>query len=927
MHSLRQNFFCLSYLILLVAPIVVMAGNTGKIAGTIRDKQTHQAIIGANVLVKGTTLGAVTDENGYYFILRVPPGTFEVQVSILGYRTVVVQNVSVQVDLTTEINAQLEPTEVQVGEVVIIAEQKLVQKDVTSTRRTITSDNIRATPGLQSTGDIFKLQAGAFMSSAPQSIRMADGSQLQVRDESLKDIHIRGGRGGEILYMVDGMPVNHPIYGGRSVLDLNVSDVDNVELITGGFNAEYGQAQSGVVNISTRSGGDQYKGGVEYKTDKLKGLGEVYTTNYTSLYLGGPEPITRDLLPVLGIHVPGQLGFFVSGNLDQSNTPYDNGKTRKKFDVLGFRVAERQDNTLNLNAKVNWDVTAENRLTFSYHGSFKQWSGDENDWMWHYYPDHIASYNRNNDAGSIQYNYVISKSTYFNLNFGYLGVTYKGSLDGKTPAEFWIQDSSGRYISTITSPTKDYKTGFYGGSGYQNIWRDDNTKSFTFKGDYTSQVHPAHLIKTGIELQSHNIRYVDIQDGGVTQSYYALGQDSIPPPGSFPLFGINRWVFHVKPYIGGAYIQDKFELEYLIINAGMRFDWFYLGKEIQNAKWQHRWEDMTGLTADWNSTIYKFSPRFGISFPISERMVVFFSYGHFNQLPELQYYYRDPFSGKTIGNPRLDYEQTILYEFGLTDQISDSYAIDVKSYAKDISKQVGTTTMTLAKFTRGEPSEMFDNKGYARARGLEFELNKAYSDLTSGKLTYTVQWTSGYSSSAFDDYVRSQSDIPYPIRERALDWDVRHQLIFQGIISASDQQDLELFGLKLPNNWSFTILYRFSTGQPYTPGDATTDPAEFQRRENTATGPSTSSTDLRFEKGFSLGGVKMSFIADVFNLFDQKNIQKDYGFNIWTGKPYKFGDVENPQQNFYDYYTMLSLMNPRQFSGGRTTKLGIRLDF
>ncbi len=926
MECLPRKVVRLTVVMILLVASAAMAGNTGKIAGTIKDKQTRQGIIGVNVLVKGTTLGAVTDENGYYFILRVPPGSFQVQVSMLGYRSVLVQNVNVQVDLTTEINAQLEPTEVQVGEVVIIAEQKLVQKDVTSTRRTITRENIRETPGLESTGDIFKLQAGAFLSSAPQIIKLADGSQLQVRDESLKDIHIRGGRGGEILYMVDGMPVNHPIYGGRSVLDLNVSDVENVELITGAFNAEYGQAQSGVVNISTRSGGDQYKGGVEYKTDKLEGLGEVYTTDYTSLYLGGPEPLTHELLPALGIDVPGALSFFLSGNLSQSNTPYDNGKTRKTFRVLGFNVTERQDNTTNLNAKVNWDVTAEHRLSLSYHGSNKQWSGY--DWLWRYYPDHIASYNRNNDAGNIQYSHVISKSTYFNLNLGYLGVTYKGSLDGKTPPEFWVQDSSGRYVSTISSPTTDNSTGFYNAAGYENIWRNDNTKSFTFKGDFTSQVHSAHLLKTGIEVQTHNIRYVDIQDGGVTQSYYAIGQDSITPPGPFPLFGINRWVFHVKPYIGGAYLQDKFELEYLIINAGMRFDWFYLGKEIQNAKFQQRWEDMTGLTADWKTLLYKFSPRFGISFPISERMVVFFSYGHFNQLPELQYYYRDPFSGQTIGNPRLDYEQTILYEFGLTNQISDSYSIDVKSYAKDISKQVGTTTMTLAKLTRGAPPEMFDNKGYARARGLEFEVTKGYSDLTSGKMTYTVQWTSGYSSSAFDDYVRSQSDIPFPIRERALSWDVRHQVIFQGIISASDQQDLSLFDFSLPNNWSFTVLYRFSTGTPYTPGEATTDPAELQRRENTSTGPSTSSTDLKFEKGFLLGnGVKLAFTADVFNLFDQKNIQIEYGFNTWTGKPFRFGDIQKPQQNFYDYYTMLSIMDPRQFSTGRTTKLGIRIDF
>ena len=901
---------------------LVFSQSTGKIAGTVRDRQTGDALVGANVIVKGTTLGAATDENGFYYILRVPPGTYALQVSMVGYRPTTVAGVRVQIDLTAEVNIPMEQSSVQLGEVVITAEQKLVQKDVTSTRRTVSRETMRETPGLESTADIFKVQAGATLSSVPQTLRLADGTQLQVRDESLKDIHIRGGRGGEILYMVDGMPVTHPLYGGRSVLDLNVNDVESVELLTGGFNAEYGDAQSGVVNITTRTGGDRFSGGAEYKTDELRVFGDSYETHYGSFYLGGPEPISRQLLPGLGARLPGEMSFFLSGNVTMTNTPYNNRQTRDKLSLVGFRVREKQDNSENLHAKVNYDLSPDHRLIFSYHGSWNQWTSF--DWLWRDFPDRIPGYRRNNQAVNLQMSHVLSKSTYYVLNAGYLGVTYKGSWNGRNPDDFWITDSTGRLTSTISSPQVDPSTGFFDGRGYEDIWRDDNTKTVTLKGDLTSQVHPAHLVKTGVEVRFNDLSYIDIQDGGTKLSRYGEGIDSLPPPGPFPLFGQNRWVFHVKPIIGSAYLQDKFELEYLIINAGLRLDWFALGSTVMQNDWKRTWERATGLRSDWKSAIAKFSPRFGISFPISEYTVVFFSYGHFNQLPELQYFYRDPYSGIYTGNPRLDFEQTILYEFGFTHQLSDFWSVDIKSYAKDISKQVGTTRVYGKE---GLPVELYDNKGYGRARGLEFELNKALSDYFSSKATYTIQWASGYSSSAFDDYIRSITNFPYPIRERPLGWDVRHQVIFQGTLAAGRDEHPTFFGLRLPGDWNLTVLYRFSTGNPYTPGNATLNPVEAQKRENTATGPSFSSTDLKFEKGFRVGNVRVGLTIDVFNLFNEKNIQMSFGFNTWTGKPFRYGDVQSPQPNFYDYYTMLSLMDPRQFSEGRSAKLGLRFDF
>ncbi|MFQ6674790.1 MAG: TonB-dependent receptor [Fidelibacterota bacterium] len=927
-------------IVFLASTTLLYGGNTGKIAGTVVDKETGEPLIGANVMVEGTHLGGATDADGNYFILQVPPGTYRITASYIGYHNVTVKNVEVYVDLTTRINVEMESEAIPFPTIELLAQEPLVHPDITSTRRITSRQEIDATPGIEQTTDVFRLQGGTVVDAAPQTVPLGDGTALQVRDESLKNIHIRGGRGGEILYMVDGLPVTHPIYGGRDVLELNVVDIEAMELLTGAFSAEYGQAQSGVVNITTRSGGNRFKAGLEYKLDQFRWLGESYDTRYLSFYSGGPEPVTARILPLFGIKPPGRISYFVSGNANMTNTPYDNHRTRESIDLGVTSLTEKQDNTGNFNAKVDWRITNQFNITLSYHGSWKRWS--RFDWLWKNYPDHTAVYRRNNQNTSLKISHTLSKSTFYTVNFGLLVVDYNASLDGRSPPSFWVLYKDGTPYSyrdfvrsfseppdsiesTIEAPQIDL-TGFFDSHGSENIWRDDLTRTATFKGDIASQIHTSHFIKSGVEIQYHDLQYIDIQDGGIRLSAYGRyrfqgGPPFSPPPGPYKEFGQNRWVFHAYPVVGGAYVQDKFERESLIINAGARLDWFIPGQTVMDKEWKRAWEKATGLKSDWPWIKYKVSPRFGISFPISLETVVFFSYGHFVQLPELQFYYRDPWTGGFTGNPHLDFEQTILYEFGLTRQLAENWALDIKSYTKDISQQVGTTRLQAA---LGLPVELHENKGYGRARGVEFELRKRHANFSSGKATFTVQWANGYSSSAFEDYIRSLNDFPNPIRERRLNWDVRTQLVLQYILASPRNSHMNLLGVRLPDNWNITLLSRMSSGQPYTPG--TLDPVERQKKENSLTGPVTMTSDLKIAKSFQTGRFRMTLFADIFNLFDQNNVQMPYGFNPWTGKPYRYGDNVLNTPQFYDWYNMFRLMDPRQFSTGRYTKLGLRVD-
>ena len=933
------------FTILFMSKSLIYAGNTGKIFGKVIDEDTSEPLIGVNVVIKGIGQGASTDEQGEFYLIGVPPGNYNIEFSYIGYAPLTVKDLLVRVDLTSTLNVNIKVEAIEGDEIEVVADRLMVQKDITFTRRLATEEDFVNVPGMESSADVFRMQAGAITDIQPVRLNLDNGQQLQVRDESLKNIHVRGGRGGEILYMVDGMPVTHPLYGGRSVLDLNVSDVSQVEILSGAFSAEYGQAQSGVVNITTKTGGDKLSGNLEFKTDNgLPSFDNSYNTDYLSFTLGGP-------VPLLG----SKINFFTSGNLNRTDTWLNNGRTRKELNWFGLGLNERQDNNVNLNAKLNYNLSDNINLIFSYNDAYKQWSNYN--WMWHLAPDNMAEFNRQTNRYNLRINHFVSKSTFYNLNVGYMTVKYNASIDGTSePDEWWVfrdgdcdeypdsidcngpdgffnNDTLGDTLySNITNPVVDQVTGFYNDAGREDIWRDDFTKTLTIKADLTSQYNKYNMIKTGISIQTNDLHYVDIADGATNlsvygQQYFTMPTDSIiypEPPGPFPQYGRTRWVFDAKPITGALYLENKFEIESLILNAGARVDFLYLGKSVNSDKFRSDWENATGLTADWELTKAKFSPRFGISFPVTEYIVLFFSYGHFLQTPELQYYYRDPYTGGFTGNPHLDYEQTVLYEFGFTNQFADNLSLDIKAYNKDISDQ----TQTLRLYANlGLPVWLYDNRGFARARGLEFELNKKPAGrlrLLSGKMTYTVQWATGYSSSTFGEYVWEQYGFPNPIRERRLNWDVRHQVVSNITLSAPKGRDLSLFGIKLPTDWALTFLTRFSTGKAYTPG--TMDIFEQRLLENTGSYPSTIVTDVKLNKNFSIPFINnsLTFYVEVYNLFDRNNPQ---GVNNWTGYPYAYGDLLGGSDRYYSHREISLLRQPMQFDQDRYLKVGFNLNF
>lgn len=378
---------------------LLFAGTTGKIAGRVIDKQTGEPLAGASVLVVGTTMGAASDHNGYFFILQVPPGTYSVRVSMMGYESFTFTNVKVAVDLTTKLNFAVSSTVLEIGKgVTVVAERPIVQKDETFSSQRLGEEAIKNMPTILDVRDVVSRQPG-------------------VVGEGLH-INVRGGRTGEMLYVVDGVSSRDPMYNQATrttqeqVNDFTSNPVDEltsrsgglavpanaiaeVEVITGGFNAEYGNAMSGIVNIVTKEGGARHTGRIMYLTDDFvdgtfktpygNGTGlrtYSHNTDRAELSFGGPEPITTYLLPSLGLRLPVQeITYFISGTTnftDLSSTfdsPYyaptgENRAGDKRainflgLDMINLSVPNRMDNRYNSLSNLSVRFTPRAKLVY-----------------------------------------------------------------------------------------------------------------------------------------------------------------------------------------------------------------------------------------------------------------------------------------------------------------------------------------------------------------------------------------------------------------------------------------------------------------------------------------------------------------------------------------------------------------------------------
>jgi len=854
-----RNFLMIGLLIVLLLTQLSYGGITGKISGFVIDKQNGEPLVGVNVILRNTYLGATTDIDGAFFILNIPPGNYEVEVDYVGYKKIVMSNVLVQVDLTTSLDLEMEEQVIEGEVITVLAERPLIQKDMTSSTSVTTSEEFANTP-LETIQDVIQFTAGITTD--------ADGN-----------MHVRGGRTGEVSYLVDGVAVMDPLYNTRGT-DINNNAVKEVKVITGGFSAEYGQAMSAVVNQVTKEGGDTYHGSVRYTTDYgVSLLGSDWGEQYRGYPFAERSKLDfgyNRLETSFSGYVPGvkDLRFFLSNEI----------RLTDDSDPSIYMIPHHEQEYYSIQFNTSF-IMHDPSIKFLIGGQYTRDQQGNFDSNYRYWLDHYYSNSRFGKRLQFKMNHTISAKSFYEVILNYFRTErwYAVRQTDPTKEDYtnWYEDYDYKTGAYPDITYNEYEQGFtgeynpwgvpglYNAAGDARIYQFRYTDVYTVKTNFTSQVHKYHELKTGLAFNQYEVRFFS----------NSLNYDPKPFEDDYK----------DSPVEGSFYITDKFEYEGIIINAGARLEYF----DSKAYKYLNPFDNTSDkLYADpkWNVV-----PRLGISHPISETGVVFYNYGKYIQLPDLRYFFTGINSDLTRGNqilgdPNLDVQKTTSYEIGYNQLLTEDLALNVTAFYKDIDGLVQTRLVPAV------PSSYYiqTNVDYANVRGFEVSVDKRLSNNFGGRASYTMQVARGTASDATEayyDYYNNPSQTDpvtggtrvLPRSDFYLDFDQRHTFNFSGQVSLPENSGPELFATYPFQNMHFSVVYTLASGLPYSPED---EKGQLVGAKNSARLPWTSNFDLRFSKGFKFGDLQFNFFANIYNLFDVVNIIDVYPR---TGLPDKDG--------------------------------------
>lgn len=927
----RNVLLCLTVSVL--ASTSAWGGQTGKVTGIITDAETGEPLLGANVHLEETNIGASTDLEGYYVILNVPPGTYDLKVSMMGYTQQRREGLKVSLDVTTKMDFVLFSTVLVGEEVVVTAQSPIVQRDLTASKQIVRSEDISQMP-VEEFVDVLELQAGI--------IKDTEGR-----------IHIRGGRASEVNYLIDGVSVTDPFAGELSV-EVENAGIEQFQVISGGFNAEYGQALSGIVDIITKEGGEEYHGTVSaYVGDYFTSDNDIFfnigDTKITDIYnveasLNGPVPFFNNRL-TFNVNARyfsnkgwlyGQRRFSPKDSSSFKDSNPDNWVIEDETldePIIGLddyrAYVESQSYTpvpmnsfrkLSVQGKLAYRFSP--FIKFNVVGLYHDVDFAEYNHKFTLNPDGNFGQFRNGLTITSILNHSLSSTTFYTAKFSYINFEFN---------QYVFKDFfNPGYVDPILLEATGQNAFYTGGTDDDIINRETDT--FGGKFDLTSQVSRSHQVKTGIELRKYTIKYEEYE---IVPKVDEFGIRKFPfEPAIPPISAFNHNVYKREPVEFSAYLQDKIELKEMIINIGVRLDYFDAKGKVPTdfrdpSLTQHiraidifqgddllyndvpfrlnsddsralinpetggtfseiipadasfidaAGNDMSsknwGAKGSWfedSKVLSQMSPRVGISYPITDRGAIYFSYGFFYQKPTFEHLYMNPeFEMNTeksgavntlIGNANLKNQKTVNYEIGLQQQFGLNTGFFVTGFYKDINNWLGTEIVET--YIAGDRYGRFVNLDYGNVRGITVALDLRPTRNVSVFIDYTLQIAEGNASDPEAAFADAAAIPPREseIQTVPLDWDQRHTLNLMA----------NLYGPK--RNWSIAIIGKLYTGKPYTPTLQATRGIRALF-ENSERKPMYLNFDIRARKNFNVGSFTFSPFLKVYNLFDARNAKR-----------------------------------------------------
>lgn len=765
----------LTALAAMLAPEVA-AQARGKIAGTVTDAATGEPLPGVNVVVAGTQLGTATDLSGDYFIANLPIGTYDLRVTFIGYRDVNVTEVEVRTGATTTIDLELEESTVEFGgEITVTAERPLVERDNTTSSVRIEAQELETRPTTEFTEVLTTLPG----------VDVVNG---QVR--------VRGGTLDEVAFVVDGArarnPLNHNPY-----TRLNLSSIQEVEVITGSFNAEYGEAQSGVVNVITKEGSEEYelyvdtryepagkrhfgtsfydRGAPEYwentharhlewwieNTDQWVDPNGFAGSDPRSVwtpeeayqnYLDTHQPLTDYTnTPTYQVELGG------GGRVPLLNDLFFFGSLKYRSEAPVFGNAFRDEGVFNdATFKLTYRMPNGMKLTGSafYGREEAGWGFGGTDYFWalNYGVDGRYAYNdfegypySQTNGQTLQFAHVLNSSTLYELKLSRVQALRSVGVFPGDSLGFDASDATRDLIRAVDEDGTPIPGGYanrigFHTTGYYYRYDDDNTE-YNAEAYISSQLNKFWQVKAGGDF-----------------SYYVLdhfNESKLPDR-------VDDRTY--RPYQGALYGQNKFEFGGLIVNAGLRLDIYNPNDTLYTDIFAPFGED----AQNEETKLYaQLSPRLGVSHPIDENTVLHFSYGHFFQRPSFNDYGEgnDEVFGSlntfivmdtglpwVLANRELRPRKTVAYEVGIERNFWDFFVIDLTGYYKDIRN----TIRTIAVETPEGIYRTNGNGDYADVRGVELSLRKVPSDYRWGTIA-------GYVNVSLQQGIYGRSGAPVVI--------------------------------------------------------------------------------------------------------------------------------------------------------------------